>query len=153
MLTKSGRRFFFILLICTQAAVAQTQSPEPKAAESTIADVIEWVKREGQDAILSKDVARIFGWGEDNVLVSRMALSNPEARVSFAFDVVKEKPNVVLFWRKPDEMIVWQMSGSGELLKTLRADKNGVKLIDNPLHLADWQSAIDVYRGLVPPPR
>ena len=138
-----------VFLCCSQPASAQTQAPR----EHSFTDIVEWVKREGQEDLLSKGAARLFGWGEGDVVVIRIALAKPETGASFAFDVVKDKPFSVLFWRRPFEMLVWQMSPSGELLKTLRADGGGVKLVENELYRADWQEGVNVFRGLVQPPR
>jgi hypothetical protein len=152
MFAKFGRPLFFVLLTCAQSAFAQAQAPEPKAPEHTLADVIQWVKRDGTEAILSHGAARIFGWGDDNVMVTRMAFANPENQNSYAFDILRDKPNTVMTWRSPSEMVVWQMSESGEILKTLNVDKDGAKPVDNALFSPKWQETLAVFFELIPPP-
>ena len=152
MFAKFNRLLVVGLLLCAEAATAQVQAPEPKAAEHTIADVVQWVRRDGTEAVMSHDVARIFGWGEADVAVTRMALTNPESKVSFAFDVVRDRPNIVMISRNPGEMIVWQLSESGELLKTLHATKEGVVPADNAVYLPQWRETLAVFLQLVPPP-
>jgi hypothetical protein len=156
MFAKFGRLFALVLLIFLSigagGAGAQVQPPEPKAAEHTTADIITWVKRDGQEAIFSHGAARIFGWGEGDVMVLRMAFANPENQNSFAFDVVRDKPNTVMTWRSPAEMVVWQMSDSGELLKTLHVDKAGVTPVDNALYLPKWRETLGVFFELIPAP-
>ena len=151
MFARSGRLFILVLLICAERAAAQVQPPEPKAAEHTIADVIAWVKRDGTEAIFSHGAARIFGWGDDNVMVVRMAFVNPENQNSYAFDVLRDKPNAVMTWRSPSEMVVWQMSDSGEVLKTLHVDKAGPAPVDNALYLPKWRETLAVFFELIPP--
>ena|SRR5437868_15355288 len=112
---RAVRFFSIVFLLCASAARAQTPTPETKAAEHTVADVVEWVRRDGTEAVMSHDVARVFGWGEADVIVTRMALTNPESKVSYAFDVVRDRPNVVMIARNPGEMFIWQLSQSGEL--------------------------------------
>ncbi len=152
MFVKFGRLFVLVLLMCAQSARAQVQPPEPKAAEHTIADVIAWVKRDGTEAIFSHGAARIFGWGDDNVMLVRMAFANPENQNSYAFDVLRDKPNVVMTWRSPSEMVVWQMSDSGEVLKTLHVDKAGPAPVDNALYLSKWHETLAVFFELIPAP-
>jgi len=149
MFTNLPRLLILAFLALALPAAAQTPAPETK--KHNVADVVEWVRREGTEAILSHDVARIFGWGEGNVMVTRMAFTNPDNHNSYAFDVVREKPNVVMFWRGPDKMIVWQMSASGELLQTLLFNKTSATIVDNELFQRDWREALDVYFGFVPP--
>jgi hypothetical protein len=151
MFARSGRLFILVLLICAERAAAQVKPPEPKAAEHTIADVIAWVKRDGTEAIFSHGAARIFGWGDDNVMVVRMAFANPENQNSYAFDVLRDKPNSVMTWRSPSEMVVWQMSDSGEVLKTLHVDKAGPAPVDNALYLPKWRETLAVFFELIPP--
>jgi hypothetical protein len=152
MFAKSGRLFILVLLICAERAAAQVQPPEPKAAEHTITDVIAWVKRDGTEAIFSHGAARIFGWGDDNVMVVRMAFANPENQNSYAFDVLRDKPNAVMTWRSPSEMVVWQMLDSGEVLKTLHVDKAGPAPVDNALYLPKWRETLAVFFELIPAP-
>ena len=152
MFVKFGRLLVLVLLICAEAARAQVQAPEPRAVEHTVADVVQWVRRDGTEAVMSHDVARIFGWGEADVVVTRMALTNPESKVSFAFDVVRDRPNIVMISRNPGEMIVWQMSDSGELLQTLHATKAGIAPADNAVYLPKWRETLAVFFDLVPPP-
>jgi hypothetical protein len=152
MFAKLSRLLVLVLLMGASPAGAQVQAPEPKAAEHTVAQVVEWVRREGTEAIMSHDVAGIFGWGEDNVLVTRMAFTHPDSHVSYAFDVVRDRPNIVMLWRNPSEMIVWQMSDSGELLQTLHATRAGVAPVDNALYQPKWREALSIYFELVPPP-
>jgi hypothetical protein len=152
MFAKLGGLFVLVVLMCAQSARAQVQPPEPKPAEHTIADVITWVKRDGTEAIFSHGAARIFGWGDDNVMVERMAFANPENQNSYAFDVVRDKPNTVMTWRSPEEMVVWQMSDSGELQKTLHVDKAGAAPVDNALYLPKWRETMAVFFELVPAP-
>ena len=152
MFAKSGCLFVLALLICAGGARAQVQPPEPKAAEHTIAEVITWVKRDGTEAIFSHGAARIFGWGDDNVMVVRMAFANPENQNSYAFDVVRDKPNTVMTWRSPNEMVVWQMSDSGEVQKTLHVDKAGPAPVDNAVFLPKWRETLAVFFELIPPP-
>jgi hypothetical protein len=147
-----SRLLGFVLLICGSAPLAQAQAPEPKAAESTIADVVQWVRRDGTEAVMSHDVARIFGWGEANVVVMRMAFTHPDSHVSYAFDVVRDRPNIVMIARNPGEMLVWQLSDAGELLQTLRATKEGVVPVDNAVYLPKWREALAVFTQFVPPP-
>jgi hypothetical protein len=151
MFARSGRLFILVLLICAERAAAQVQPPEPKAAEHTIADVIAWVKLDGTEAIFSHGAARIFGWGDDNVMVVRMAFANPENQNNYAFDVLRDKPNAVMTWRSPSEMVVWQMSDSGEVLKTLHVDKAGPAPVDNALYLPKWRETLAVFFELIPP--
>ena len=151
MFVKLGRLFVLVFLLCAQSARAQVQPPEPKAAEHTIADVIAWVKRDGTEAIFSHGAARIFGWGDDNVMVVRMAFVNPKNQNSYAFDVLRDKPNSVMTWRSPSEMVVWQMSDSGEVLKTLHVDKAGPAPVDNALYLQKWRETLAVFFELIPP--
>ena len=150
------RLLFLLLLIGASSAVAQVpaQAPasEPKAAEHSVADVVAWVRRDGTEAVMSHDVARRFGWGEADVVVIRMAFTNPESKVSFAFDVVRDRPNNVMIARSPGEMLVWQLSESGEVLQTLRATKEGVASADNDVYQPRWQEAIAVFIELIPPP-
>ena len=147
-----SRLLVFVLLIYAETATAQVQAPEPKAAEPTIADVVKWVRRDGTEAVMSHDVARMFGWGEGDVVVTRMALTNPESKVSFAFDVVRDRPNIVMISRNPGEMIIWQLSDAGELLRTLHATSAGVKPVDNAVYLPKWRETLAVFFELVPPP-
>ena len=151
MFARSGRLFILVLLICAERAAAQVKPPEPKAAEHTIADVIAWVKRDGTEAIFSHGAARIFGWGDDNVMVVRMAFANPENQNSYAFDVLRDKPNSVMTWRSPSEMVVCQMSDSGEVLKTLHVDKAGPAPVDNALYLPKGRETLAVFFELIPP--
>jgi hypothetical protein len=152
MFANLSRLLVFVLLICAEAALAQVQAPEPKAAEHTVADVVRWVRRDGTEAVMSHDVARIFGWGEGDVVVTRMALTNPESKVSFAFDVVRDRPNIVMISRNPGEMIIWQLSDAGELLQTLHATSAGVKPVDNAVYLPKWRETLTIFFELIPPP-
>jgi hypothetical protein len=147
-----SRLLGFVLLICASAALAQAQAPEPKAAEPTIADVVQWVRRDGTEAVMSHDLARIFGWGEADVVVTRMAFTHPDSHVSYAFDVVRDRPNIVMIARNPGEMLIWQLSDAGELLQTLRATKEGVVPVDNADNLPKWREALAVFTQFVPPP-
>jgi hypothetical protein len=162
MFAEFRRLFVLVLLICVPAAgaqvctqayaqvYAQAQPAEPKPAEHTVADVIKWVKRDGQEAVFSHGAARIFGWGDDNVMVTRMAFANPETKDNFAFDVLRDKPNTVLTWRGSSEMVIWQMSESGQVLKTLHVDKDGAKPVDNALFQSKWQETLAVFFELIP---
>jgi len=142
----------FGLSISAGVALAQSQAPAPEAKPAhTITEVIEWVRRDGTEAIMSHDVARIFGWGERNVTVTRLAFANPDTHVSFAFDLVRDRPNMVLIRRDASEMLVWQMSETGELQKTLRASREGVGLVDNAPYFEKWLEAKQVYLELLPP--
>jgi hypothetical protein len=145
-----GRLLVFVFLICATGAGAQVQPAEPKPAEHTVADVIKWVKRDGQEAIFSRGGAHIFGWGDESVMVTRMAFANPETKDNYAFDVLRDKPNTVLTWRNPSEMVVWQMSESGDVLKTLHVDKEGAKVADNALYLPKWKETLAVFFELIP---
>jgi hypothetical protein len=152
MLAKFSRVFFFVLLICAEAARAQVQPPAPKAAEHTIADVVQWVRRDGTEAVMSHDVARIFGWGAADVVVTRMAFTIPESHVSYAFDVVRDRPNIVMISRIPGEMIIWQLSDAGEMQQTLHATSAGVAPVDNAVYLPKWRETLAIFLELVPPP-
>jgi len=148
MFTNLPRLLVLAFLAMAQSAAAQTPAPETK--EQSVADVVEWVRREGTEAILSHDVARMFGWGDGNVMVTRMAFTNLESHASYAFDIIRDRPNIVLFQRNPNEMIVWQMSAAGELQRTLHATKAGVEPVDNSLYQAQWRETLTVYLGFVP---
>jgi hypothetical protein len=150
MFPQFGRLLVFVLLICAPGASAQVQPAEPKPAEHTVADVIKWVKRDGQEGIFPRGASRIFGWGDENVVVTRMAFANPETKDTFAFDVLHDKPNTVLTWRTTGEMVVWQMSESGEIQKTLHIDKDGAKPVDNALYLPKWKETLAVFFELIP---
>jgi hypothetical protein len=152
MFANVSRLFVFVLLICVESATAQVQPIEPKAAEPAIADVVKWVRRDGTEAVMSHDVARMFGWGEADVVVIRMALTNPDSKASYAFDVVRDRPNIVMIARSPGEMTIWQLSGSGELLQTLHATSAGVAPADNAVYLPKWRETLAVFFQLVPPP-
>lgn len=145
-----GRLFLFIFLICAQNATAQIQSSDPKAAKRTIVDVIEWVRRDGTEAKLSRDVARDFGWGEADMSVTRMAFSNRETQIRYAFDILRERPDVVMFWMSPSEGIFWRLSPSGELLQTLHATKAGGVLVENSVYLAKFREARAVFIERIP---
>ena len=149
MPARFSRVFFFVLLICAEAARAQVQPP---AAEHTIADVVQWVRRDGTEAVMSHDVARIFGWGEADVVVIRMAFTIPESQVSYAFDVVRDRPNIVMISRVPGEMIIWQLSDAGEMQQTLHATSAGVAPVDNAVYLPKWRETLAIFLELVPPP-
>jgi hypothetical protein len=151
MFANFRRLLVLLLLIGAQSAIAQVPAPEPKAAEHTVADVAAWVRRDGTEAVMSHDVARLFGWGEADVVVIRMAFTNPESKASFAFDVVRDRPNNVMIARNPGEMLVWQLSESGEVLQTLRATKEGVAPADNAAYRPKWQETMAVFFELVPP--
>ncbi len=145
------RLLVLLLLIGAPSAGAQVPAPEPKAAEHSVADVVAWVRRDGTEAIMSHDVARIFGWGEADVVVIRMAFTNPDSKASYAFDVVRDRPNIVMIARNLGEMLVWQLSNAGEVLQTLRATKEGVASADNAVYLPKWQETMAVFFELVPP--
>ena len=152
MSAKFSRLFVFVLLICAETAIAQVPPPEPRAAEPTIADVVKWVRRDGTEAVMSHDVARMFGWGEADVVVIRMALTNPDSKASYAFDVVRDRPNIVMIARNPSEMTIWQLSDAGEMRQTLHATSAGVTPVDNAVYLPQWREALAVFFQLVPPP-
>jgi hypothetical protein len=152
MFAQFSRLLVLVILIGAEGAHAQAQVPAPKAAEHTIADVIQWVKRDGTEAIFSHGAARIFGWGDGDVVVTRMAFANPENQNSYAFDILRDKPMTVMTWRSPGEMVIWQMSESGEVLKTLYVDKAGANPVDNAVYLPKWQETLAVFFELVPPP-
>jgi hypothetical protein len=150
MSTNRLRLFVIAFLSFASAALAQTP-PETKTAH-TIADVIQWVRRDGTDAIMSHDMAHIFEWGDANVIVSRMAFANPNDHSSVAFDVVHDRPNAVMIARNPNEMIVWQMSDAGKLLKTLYVSKAGATLVDNDVYLSRWRDTLNIFLEFIPPP-